>query len=136
VPFVELSSQRCVLFQREQSPTMHDLISGCAISAGISLKVEESDDPNATAIMVNARPVVALCSAPRATQACAMPSGLGAVAVPLVDPVPRLGLNVAWRTAEDNPLVEAFLRAMDDAGPFTAPPPDPDSAAGLDVPLG
>lgn len=122
VPFGEIGSQRCILFRREQSPAMYDVILSAADRAGLTLDVvDEIDDPCALAIAVATKPVVGFCSAPRAIQVCAPPSGFGAVMIPLVDPVPSIDLHVVWRAECHEPIVHLFLQALHQAGPFAVP---------------
>lgn len=122
VPFAELANQQCVLFRREQSPAMYDLVTRTAQAAGFVLDVvDQVDDPVATSIVVSTRNVVGFCSAPRALSVCAGATGIRPVALPLVDPVPALELHAAWRVDQDNPLIEEFLRCVQAAGPFGAP---------------
>lgn len=127
VPFGELAGQRCILFRREQSPAMYDVILAAADRAGIALEVvDEMDDPCALAIAVATKQVVGFCSAPRATQVCAPPAGFGAAMIPLVDPVPTIDLHVVWGAERHEPMVHLFLQALRQAGPFTVPRPGKD----------
>ncbi|WP_018331273.1 LysR substrate-binding domain-containing protein [Actinomycetospora chiangmaiensis] len=122
VPFAELADQRCVLFRREQSPSMYDLLTGTAQSLGFALDVvDQVDDPVATAIVVSTRDVVGFCSAPRASLVCSPTTGIRPVALPLVEPTPALDLCAAWRLDQDSTLVEEFMRCVEAAGPFRAP---------------
>ena len=122
VPFGELANQPCVLFRREQSPSMYDLITRTAQQAGFALDiVDQVDDPVATSIVVSTRNVVGFCSAPRATAVCAGATGIRPVALPLVNPTPALELHAVWRVDQDNALVEEFMRCLEAAGPFGAP---------------
>lgn len=122
VSFGELANQRCILFRREQSPAMYDVILSAAERAGSTLDViDEQDDPCATAITVATKPVVGFCSAPRATQMSVMPAAFGAVMIPLVDPVPTVDLHVVRRAERHEPMVHLFLQALRLAGPFAVP---------------
>ena len=122
VPFAELAAQQCLLFRREQSPAMYDLITHTAQAAGFSLDVvDQVEDPVATSIVVSTRNVVGFCSAARAAAVCASATGIRPVALSLVDPVPVLELYVAWRYEVENALVEEFLRCLQAAGPFGLP---------------
>ncbi len=122
VPFSELASQSCLLFRREQSPAMYDLLTTTAQQAGFVLDVvDQVEDPVATSIVVSTRNVVGFCSAPRAAAVCSAATGIRPVALSLVDPVPVLELHAAWRVDVDSPLVEEFLGCMKSAGPFGAP---------------
>jgi DNA-binding transcriptional LysR family regulator len=110
VPFRELAHQRCLSFRREQSPAMYDTIFANAERTGVRLAVaDEVDDPGATEIILGTQPVVGFCSAARTTYA---PSR-GLVAVPLIDPTPMLTVTVAWQAVEAEPVVDAFLSALD-----------------------
>ena len=118
----ELGEHPCVLFRRDQSPAMYDAIVHAVAAAGTELAVaEEVDDPLATAVVVAARPLVGFASAARGARAGAQ----GLVAVPLTGPVPRIGLNVAWRAGDTSPVLEAFLASLAAAGPFPWRPPEP-----------
>ncbi len=121
VPFAELANQACILFRRDRSPSMYDVVTRTAQAAGFTLDiVDQVDDPVATSIVVSTRNVVGFCSAPRASVVCAGATGIRPVPVSLVDPVPRLELHAVWRVAE-NALVDEFLRCLQAAGPFGAP---------------
>ena len=121
VPFAELANQACILFRRERSPSMYDVVTRTAQAAGFTLDVvDQVDDPVATSIVVSTRNVVGFCSAPRASVVCAGATGIRPVAVSLVDPVPVLELHAVWRVAE-NALIDEFLRCLQAAGPFGAP---------------
>jgi len=121
VPFAELANQACILFRRERSPSMYDVVTRTAQAAGFTLDVvDQVDDPVATSIVVSTRNVVGFCSAPRASVVCAGATGIRPVAVSLVDPVPVLELHAVWRVAE-NALIDEFLRRLQAAGPFGAP---------------
>lgn len=121
VPFAELAGQPCLLFRREHSPKMYDLLTRTAQSAGFSLDVvDRTDDPVATSINVSTRNVVGFCSAPRAAAVCSGATGIRPVALPLVDPVPVLELHAAWRVDLESTVVEEFLRCLQAAGPFGA----------------
>ncbi|ETA01323.1 transcriptional regulator, LysR family [Frankia casuarinae] len=112
--FRELARQRCVLFRREQSPAMHDAILAAAGRAGISLTVaDEVDDSGATGIIVTTKSVVGFASSVRS----GFVPGKGLAAVRLVEPVPTVGVQVVWHP-DPPPVVEAFLRSLDNAGPF------------------
>lgn len=122
VPFAELASQQVLLFRRDQSPSMYDLITHTAQAAGFTLDVvDQVEDPVATSIVVSTRNVVGFCSAPRAAAVCASASGIRPVPLMLVDPTPLLELHVVWRVDVDNVLVEEFLRRVQAAGPFGLP---------------
>jgi DNA-binding transcriptional LysR family regulator len=122
VAFAELRDQQCLLFPREQSPAMYDLITHTAGAAGFTLDVvDQVEDPVATSIVVAMRNVVGFCSASRAAAVCASAVGVRPVAVSLVDPVPALELYAVWRYDVDNPLVEAFVRCLKASAPFTTP---------------
>lgn len=122
VPFAELAGQKCLLFRREQSPAMYDLITHTAQSAGFTLDVvDQVEDPVATSIVVSTRQVVGFCSAPRAASVCSSATGIRPVALALVDPTPVLELYVVWRVDVENALVEEFLRCVQAAGPFGLP---------------
>ncbi|WP_018331309.1 LysR substrate-binding domain-containing protein [Actinomycetospora chiangmaiensis] len=122
VPFAELAHQQCLLFRRDQSPAMYDLITHTAQAAGFTLDVvDQVEDPVATSIVVSTRPVVGFCSAPRAAAVCSTATGIRPVALSLVDPTPVLELNVVWRVDVEHMLVEEFLRCVQTAGPFGMP---------------
>ncbi|MCD0453039.1 LysR substrate-binding domain-containing protein [Actinocorallia sp. API 0066] len=105
VPFRELKEERCVLFRRAQSSAMYDAIMGAARDAGIELSVVEVvDDPGATAIITEVRPVVGFASALRGRAERTVP-------VRLYDPVPILDVCAVWR-ADPGPLVTAFLGCL------------------------
>ncbi|MEV1295427.1 LysR substrate-binding domain-containing protein [Pseudonocardia sp. NPDC049635] len=116
LPIRMLDRQPCLLFHREQSPAMHDAITGAAARAGVTLGVAaEVDDPVAAGVLVSARRLIGFTSASRAERAPAQ----GLVALPLTAPSPTLTLHAVWRTAGRTPLVEALLGALEAAGPFT-----------------
>ncbi|WP_067570806.1 LysR family transcriptional regulator [Nocardia acidivorans] len=128
VSFAELQDQECVLFAREQCPSMYDAIFRAAAQSRISLSVAQyADDPGATAHMVSVRPLVGFASLPRAISMGMGAPGSKSVAVKLLDPVPTLDLYAVWRSAETNPAVAAFLDCVeseesdeiDDARPET-----------------
>lgn len=125
VPFRELAHQPCVLFRREQSPAMHDAIIAAADQCGISLNVsDEVDDSGATGIVVTTRSVVGFASAARGAHV----PGKGLVAVRLVDPVPTVGVYAVWRP-DRQPVVTAFLKSLEAAGPFAEVAPAGDARA-------
>ncbi|MCU1645384.1 MULTISPECIES: LysR family transcriptional regulator [unclassified Nocardia] len=130
VPFAELQDQECVLFSREQCPSMYDTIFRAAAQTRISLSVaQHADDPGATAHMVSVRPLVGFASLPRAISMGMCTPGSKSVAVKLSDPVPTLDLYAVWRSSETNPAVSAFLDCidleepaqLDDARPVSVP---------------
>ncbi|OZM79597.1 LysR family transcriptional regulator [Pseudonocardia sp. MH-G8] len=113
LPVRMLEGQPCLLFRREQSPAMHDAITGAAERAGIKLTIAgEVDDPVATGVLVSARQVIGFSSASRAARATAQ----GLVAVPLTAPAPMLAVHVVWRAEDRSPLVDALLTALEPAG--------------------
>ncbi|GLZ36534.1 LysR family transcriptional regulator [Actinokineospora sp. NBRC 105648] len=113
VRFAELAEQRCILFDREQSPAMYDAIRAAAERSGTRLAVTDHvDDLSATAIVVATQPVVGFVSVQRGEHARV--SGLGSVPVPLVDPVPTVDLYAVWRAGETAAAVRAFLSCLDD----------------------
>lgn len=114
VPFRDLARDRVLLFHRECSPAMYDIIHATADRCGISLPVSGYvDDSAATAMMVATRPVVAFASSARAR----VPAK-GLVAAQLVDPQPMIGVYAAWRP-DPSPAVSMFLRSLEAAGPFS-----------------
>ncbi|GAA4963244.1 LysR substrate-binding domain-containing protein [Pseudonocardia tropica] len=122
VSFAELQGQQCLLFRREKSPAMYDLITHTAGAAGFTLDVvDQVEDPVATSIVVSMRNVVGFCSASRAAAVCASAVGIRPVTVALVDPVPALELYAVWRYDVDNPLVEEFVRCLKASAPFGQP---------------
>jgi hypothetical protein len=107
VSFRELAHEPCLLFRREQSPYMHDLIHSSAQSAGVQLTVvDEVDDAAATEVAVTTEPVVAFASAARRKEI------EGLVSVPLVDPTPVLTSYVVW-PKQPKPVVSTFLQALE-----------------------
>lgn len=107
VSFAELAEQRCVLFDRAQSPAMYDAITTAAERAGIRLDVAHTtDDSGATAILVSVRPLVGFASATRGSTAT---DGLHAVR--LHDPTPAVDLCAVWRPEAD-PARDAFLEHL------------------------
>ncbi len=93
---------------------MHDAILAAAGRAGISLTVaDEVDDSGATGIIVTTKSVVGFASSVRS----GFVPGKGLAAVRLVEPVPTVGVQVVWHP-DPPPVVEAFLRSLDNAGPF------------------
>ncbi|WP_075295392.1 MULTISPECIES: LysR family transcriptional regulator [unclassified Pseudonocardia] len=113
VSFNDLRGQPCLLFHREQSPAMYDVLTHTAGAAGFTLDVvDHVEDPVATSIVVAARNVIGFCSAARAAAVCASAVGIRPVTVSLVDPVPTLDLYAVWRSDVDNPLVEEFVRCL------------------------
>ncbi|MRH88303.1 LysR family transcriptional regulator [Nocardia sp. SYP-A9097] len=114
VSFAELQDQECVLFAREQCPSMYDAIFRAAAESRISLSVAQyADDPGATAHMVSVRPLVGFASLPRAISMGMGTPASKSVAVKLMDPVPTLDLYAVWRSAETNPAVSAFLDCVE-----------------------
>lgn len=109
VPFGDLAHQQCVLFRRQLSPAMYDVIVNAAEQTSIRLNVvEEIDDSTATGIVVTTRAVVGFASSARR----AHPSA-GLAVVPLADPAPVLPLNVVWHAANRTAVVDAFLDSID-----------------------
>ncbi|MGV9409396.1 LysR family transcriptional regulator [Nocardia sp. NPDC003693] len=122
VPFAELASQECVLFEREQCPAMYDAIFRAAAQSRIALTIGHSaDDPGATAHMVSVRPMVGFASLPRAISMGMGTPGSSSVAVKLVDPVPTLDLYAVWRAEEDNPAVAQFVQCLTEAAAVPIP---------------
>ncbi|HEX3786304.1 MAG TPA: LysR substrate-binding domain-containing protein [Pseudonocardiaceae bacterium] len=118
ISFSELAGQRCILFDRQQSPAMHDAIMTAAERSGIRLSVEyRLDDPNATAIMVSVKPVVGFASAPRAVSSAAVPGYAQTAMVALHDPVPTIDLYAVWRADDARPLVQAMLKCIESVKP-------------------
>ncbi|WP_322751034.1 MULTISPECIES: LysR family transcriptional regulator [unclassified Frankia] len=112
VPFRELEHQACVLFSRIQSPAMYDTIVTTAERLRIILRVAaEVDDPGATALVLNTRPLVGFASLDRVR------GTKGPVAVPLIDPVPMLSVHVVWRPNRTK-VVDALLDTLEETGPF------------------
>lgn len=108
ISFRELAHEPCLLFRREQSPYMHDLIHASAERVGVKLTVvDEVDDSAGTEIAVSAGPVIAFASAARRR------NGDGLVSVPLVDPTPMLASYVVW-AKQARPVVATFLKALDE----------------------
>lgn len=131
VPFAELQDQDCVLFAREQCPSMYDTIYWAAAQTRISLSIaQHADDPGATAHMVSVRPLVGFASLPRAISMGMCTPGSKSVAVKLSDPVPTLDLYAVWRASEPNPAVTAFLDCIDSVEPSPL-----DDARSVSVPL-
>lgn len=124
VPFAEMANQQCVLFGRDQSPAMYDVIVSAAARCGITLNIADIvDDSTATCIMVSVKSVVGFASMSRGLSVGSVAPGLRPVLVQLYDPVPTIDLYAVWRAADDAPLVEAFLESMEAVGPFKAPVP-------------
>ncbi|WP_206490824.1 LysR family transcriptional regulator [Rhodococcus sp. KRD162] len=116
VPFAELATQSCVLFDREQCPAMYDSIFAAAADSRIGLHVAQTaDDPGATAHVVSVKPLVGFASWSRATSAGMGAVGADTVAVTLCDPVPTIDLYLVWRGEESNPAVEAFVSCIEPA---------------------
>jgi DNA-binding transcriptional LysR family regulator len=124
VPFAEVAHHPCVLFERDQSPAMHDAILSAAQRCGITLNVTHLvDDPSATGIVVAVKSVVGFASVSRGLTAGSTVGPLRPVVVPLYDPVPMIDLYAVWRAADAAPLVEVFLDCVEAARPFHAPGP-------------
>lgn len=121
VRFAELASERCLLFQRAQTPAMYDSIFGAADDAGIEMTIaQNADDPGATAHMVSVKNLVGFASLPRAVVVGRGVSGSDPVAVKLFDPVPVVDLYAVWRADDTSPALVNFLDCLD---------PDTDSGA-------
>lgn len=106
----ELSELPCVMFQREQSPAMYDSIMAAAERAGAFPRVAEYiNDTTSTEIIVAARPYVAFASFITLDE----PRPMGLRVVPLVDPMPVVELQVAWRDDSTNVAVQAFLESLE-----------------------
>jgi DNA-binding transcriptional LysR family regulator len=111
----EMARQPCVLFHREQSPAMHDVITGAAARSGTAVNVvEEIDDPVATGIVIQGGELVGFASQIR--HPSSMASEL--VALPLVDPTPMLDVCVTWRSDDSRAAIRAFLDCLQTVGPF------------------
>jgi DNA-binding transcriptional LysR family regulator len=124
VAFGELARQQCVMFARELSPAMYDVIFSAAETSGISLTVShEVDDPSATALVVSVRPLVGFASVSRGLQIGSGTGGPRPTTVPLYDPVPTLDLYIVWRETDSTPLVRIFLECVESVRPFRAPFP-------------
>jgi DNA-binding transcriptional LysR family regulator len=109
VAFRELADQPCLLFHREQSPYMHDLICSSAERAGVQLSVaDEVDDSGATEVALTTEPVVAFASAAHHVGSTVR----GMVTIPLIEPTPVLTSYVVW-PVETRPVVRAFLDALE-----------------------
>ena len=114
IRFAELAGQDCLLFQRDQTPSMWDSICNAAAEADIELSITQyADDPGATAHMVAVKPLIGFASLPRAAAV-----GMGAVYPPpvpvkLVDPIPVVDLYAVWRADERNAAVGHFLDCVD-----------------------
>lgn len=122
IPFGELARQQCVLFAREKSPAMYDAIHAAAEASGITLTVaHEVDDPSATAIVVSVKPLVGFASVSRGLHIGSVVGGPRPPPVQLYDPVPTLDLYVAWRAANEAPLVDLFLEYVEASRPFQIP---------------
>lgn len=110
ISMTELREQRCLLFDRRQSPAMHDALTRAAGQAGVELDVaQEVDDRLHTTMLLGTQPLLAFASAPSAARAVRE----GLVAVPLRRPVPHIDLRVVWRAGEETaPAVSAVLDSL------------------------
>jgi DNA-binding transcriptional LysR family regulator len=117
-PFSDLAGQHCILFDRQQSPAMHDAITTAAEHSGIRLNVKyQLDDPNATAIMVSVRQVVGFASAQRAKYHTTAQGPTRTAMVALHDPTPKVELHAVWRKNDMRPLVQTMIGCIETATP-------------------
>lgn len=121
VPFAELARQPCIMFARDQSPGMYDVIHSAAEKSGVAMNVTHIvDDPGATAILVSVKPLIGFASASRGMYVGSVVGGVRPIPVQLYDPVPNVDLYAVWRP-DITALGEAFLDRLEAAGPFQSP---------------
>lgn len=109
----ELAGQPCLMWRREESPTMYDAITTASERAGTTLRVSEYvKDTVAIEVLVAAsRVYIGFASVARLNE----PRPMGLKAIPLVDPTPMVDLQVIWRPDSANRAVPAFLESVDAA---------------------
>jgi DNA-binding transcriptional LysR family regulator len=131
VDFDELADQPIVLLRRERSPAMHDAVFTAAERRGIALTVAaEVEDSGATAVMVETLRAVAFVSDARPRR----PTD-DLVAMPIVNPVPRVDVRAIWRP-DPRPAVGAFLTSLAAVAPFSSPPDAREGRAPTPAPEG
>lgn len=114
VRFCDLEGRPCILFERSQSPMMYDAIASGAMQAGVDLDVVDviSDGWHANA-QVAARSMVGFASGvERSLDLAGRRVNQRVVAIPLVEPRPRLALYALWRAANETTLLTRFIDTL------------------------
>lgn len=116
VELAELAKDPFVVPPRAVTHAMHDRVLEVCRGAGFEPDiVEEAFPTSSIVLLVSAGCGVALL--PAAVSGHFRQQGM--VYRPLADPVPTIGLGLAWRAGESSPVVHAFVRVVREA---TNPP--------------